>query len=409
MKRALPIVLGAALLLIAGIAAAFLLRPERGDPAAGDRLRVLFTGETLGRLDPCICDGTLAGGLAFRDGFLKRQTDEYLLFDTGNMARGTRHLERLRAASVLRAMARMGYDAANLGEHEIALGVDGVRELHGLGVPLVSANVVTGDGETVVPSHRLVQCGGLAVAVTGVVEDDRFPCGPGLRVRPAREELARLMPRLRERARVLVLLADLELAAVRDLAQDFPELTAILFRGRQDSHKPERVNRTVIASIYGGRYIGDLTLTWKTPRRAVPTTGRAVVLDDRFAGGRTPVQAPEGVEVSPSELAFGAFRQGELHRSRLTVTNHNDKPITLGRVYSPCTCFALEVEEVHIPPGESTSIDVTLHSLELSGENTFSLYVEVQGVTSGILVVPATAMVEPERKAPGRESLERAP
>ncbi len=127
-----------------------------------------------------------------------------------------------------------------------------------------------------------VACGGLDVVVTGVVDAACRPVGKGLSVDPARGALARLLPDLQRAGDVLVLLADLAEADVRALAGEFPEIALILFRGRGDSLAPERVNRTVIASVYGqARYVGDLELAWSSPAD-VTADGRAVLLDTDY-------------------------------------------------------------------------------------------------------------------------------
>jgi hypothetical protein len=270
------VVIGAAVIMYA------LVRGD-GRPRRGSRLRVLFSGETFGELEPCNCSGKMAGGLPVRGGYIEAQKGRFLLLDTGCIGNGARGFEVLRTEAALRGMAAMGYDAANVGEHELWLGRERLLELGKLGVPFVSANVHNDDGTPAVQPYLIVRRSGLRIAVTGVVEAGLAEVGAGLEVDAPREVLGRLIPELHERAGVIIVLADLELPAVRDLANDFPEITAILFRGRDDSHAPELVNRTIIASVYGeARYLADIRLEWTSPH-AVGATGEAVLLDERFA------------------------------------------------------------------------------------------------------------------------------
>jgi len=277
--------------IAAGIVVVGVLLARGGRPVAGSRLRVLFTGETMGELEPCNCSGKMAGGLPARGGYVARQTREFLLLDTGNVGNGARDFEVLRAEAALRGMKDMGYDAVNIGEHELWLGREKLSRLGRLGVPFVSANVLDETGLPAAKAYLLLKCSGLAVAVTGLVESGRYETGSGLRVSPPREAIARLIPQLRRKAGVIIVLADLDVESVRQLARDFPEITAILFRGRGDSHAPEMVNRTAIASVYGeARYIADLTLTWETPQH-LSARGEAVLLDERFAPSLKIIQA----------------------------------------------------------------------------------------------------------------------
>jgi len=254
-------------------------------PHNGSKLRVIFSGETQGELEPCNCSGKMAGGLPARGGYLAGQGGEFLLLDTGCIGNGARYFELLRTYAAVSGMEAMHYDAANVGEHELWLGRDDLSQLAGHGgVPFVSANVHDVDGRVIYPLnlYRLLQRIVLKIAVTGLVDNVRYQPGPGLAVDPPREALARLLPQLRAAAGVIVVLADLDLPAVKELAQDFPEVTLILFRGRGDAFGPERINRTIVATVFGeARYLGDVNLSWSSPRE-VTATGTPVLLDDRF-------------------------------------------------------------------------------------------------------------------------------
>ncbi len=253
---------------------------------SADAVRVLFTGETMGELEPCQCAGVMAGGLPVRGAYVGQQARPFLLLDVGCVGAGARRFEVLRTLAALRAMKAMGYDAANVGETELWLGGEGLRELAEVGVPLVSANVTTEDGSPAVTTHLFLDRG----AVTGVADHEHDNVGAGLRLQPPREALARLLPALREKADTIIVLADLNEAQVRALAEEFPEITLILFRGRGDSLPPQRVNRTVIASIYGeSRYIGDLTLSRDA---ALPeATGKAVLLEQTLGADERVIAA----------------------------------------------------------------------------------------------------------------------
>jgi hypothetical protein len=269
----------------AAACAVVLLRPWPRGPVAGSRLRILFTGETLGELEPCNCSGKMAGGLPARGSCFAAASGVDLRLDTGCVGAGARAFEQLRTDAALRAMARLGYDAINLGRTEVWLGRDAIARRLEAGVPFVSANVLdAASGRPVAPEVRRFERGGMAVAVVGVVgEEARGRAGPGLAVGPPREAVARLVPRLAARPGAVVLLADLALPAVRDLSRDFPEIAVILFRGAGDSHPPEMVNRTVVASVYGeARYVGDVTVRWRSPHERT-AEGEAILLDDRFA------------------------------------------------------------------------------------------------------------------------------
>ncbi len=81
----------------AAAVAMVVLSRSGGRPTKGSRLRVLFSGETQGELEPCNCSEKMAGGLPARGGYIARQSGEFLLLDTGCVGKGAREFEVLRA------------------------------------------------------------------------------------------------------------------------------------------------------------------------------------------------------------------------------------------------------------------------------------------------------------------------
>lgn len=380
------------LVLCAAAALAWRALSNRPEPAA-DTLHIRFTGESLGRIAACLCETTYAGGLTHRRNYLATQDVPYLLLDTGNaVAPGAAGLAD--AGEMLTAMQEIGVAAMNLGETEVALGLQGIAGLAAHGVPFVSLNLAAEDGAVDppwTPALHLVH-EGHALSVAGVV-DPGFRAGRGLRIRPLRESLAEWVEAERGHGRVLCLLADLTLTQVQEVARDFPEITLLLFRGRNDTHLPERVNRTWIASIYGSRYIAELALHRDAQGRPL-VTGQPVELDAQFAGDAGQTAALEGVTSDPAALDFGTFTRGQTRSAPLRLHNANPTPVRVGRVLSPCGCLPMTFPQVEIPAGGDVTLDVTIHSADLSGEVQFDLFIELRGAARGLLKVPATATVK---------------
>ena len=246
-------------------------------------VRILFTGETMGELEPCNCASQMAGGLPARGDYIAQQVGEYLLLDTGCVSRGAREFERLRGEAALRAMQAMGYHAVNIGEHELWLKPDELAVFNKIGVPFVSANASIPDSTGLILPYLELHHAGQIFAVTGVVDDTYTRVESAFRVDPPSEAIGRLLSSLPNDIEQIILLADLVEVDVRELARQFPEIDVILFRGRGDSLPPTRVNRTVIASVYGeSRYIADIMLT-ANPEVGWDANGEAVLLDSRYA------------------------------------------------------------------------------------------------------------------------------
>ncbi|TVR45148.1 MAG: DUF1573 domain-containing protein [Planctomycetota bacterium] len=360
-------------------------------PEAGSEMRVLFSGESLGRILPNMCEGYPAGGLEFRAGFLAQQRRPFLLLDTGCLTTPGPDAA-LWAEEILRQLGEMVYDAVNLGEHEANLGAAELARLAKVGPPLVNANVRRlADDQPVAQPFIVSRRGGYRSAITGLV-DEALVRAPDLRAESPHEALARLLPAMREAAEVLVVLADLDREQADALARDFPELHLILHRSRNNTRLPESVNRAVVGAIYGDRYIADTTLTWEGQRRLSART-EATELTSQSAGAAPIQNIPEGLRVSPERIDFGPIADGEQRQAQLTIHNDSSGLVRLSRVLSTCGCFVLGIEEQDIAAGAQLEITVTLHAVALEASNNVSLYLQLEGAVEGMLMVPATAQI----------------
>lgn len=276
-------VAGAAFVVLAAVVIKALAgRAEGRRPVAGSQLRVIFTGETSGELEPCDCSGPESGGLPRRGGYLEAQKGEYLVLDIGCMGSGAREFELLRLDAVLRGMAAMKYDAANVAEPELWLGKTELSKRREHPVTLVSANVVDESGRNVVRPYILLERSGLKAAVSGVVSAGRYLTGPGLKVDDPFEALGKILPAMVEQSGIIIVLADLDASEVRQLVNLYPEISLVLYRARGDSHLPETLHRTVIAAVAGeALYVGDITLSWDA-RGQVEGHGAFITLEAQF-------------------------------------------------------------------------------------------------------------------------------
>lgn len=141
---------------------------------------------------------------------VKAQGGHVLLLDGGDINTGVPESDLQQAEPDFRGMSAIGYDAMAVGNHEFdrSLAVMRRQRLEWSTFPWLSANVYQG-GRRMFEPYRIFRLGKVRVAVLGLTTDDtmktmsreRFP---GVEVRTPAAEAAKLVPRLRRKADVVI-------------------------------------------------------------------------------------------------------------------------------------------------------------------------------------------------------------
>ena len=189
-------------------------------PDAVPDVLVLATGETVGRLEPCLCNLDQPGGITRRPTALKHLIPPHgraIIADNGDLTTGFGPLAQLKFDVVLDAMVLMNYDAWNLGETDLFLGADRLAAALARqpGVKALSANVSHPALKDVVGPYLIKRftVDGRAVrfAVVGILSrefaDQVKAVDKAYVIRPPAEVLKELLPKIRGEADVVVLLA----------------------------------------------------------------------------------------------------------------------------------------------------------------------------------------------------------
>jgi Cytochrome c554 and c-prime len=219
------------------------LVPPAGVPPLPEGLReaglvVAWSGDTSARFEPCGCTAGMFGGLSRRAALLARvEPGRLLALELGGWCAGGEDYQLLRSAAYLAGLARAGIRAVGIGRAEVALGAPALRAhgrtAAGLALALVSANVLASDGAALVPPLALVHAGGMDLAITSVAPSDAT--GPGLSVRDPADAVAGLLARAQ--GAPLIVLADLDEAALQDFARAVPGV-ALVIGGAVSSPSP---------------------------------------------------------------------------------------------------------------------------------------------------------------------------
>ena len=155
----------------------------------GTPLTLIYSSNTLGELEACgTCPETGDnGGLARRAHYIKKVREEaqnLLVLDGGDALAmsyfdrpSEREKARKRADFVLKAYEKMGYDAINIGDTDLALGVEYLRSLEKKSkIPFISANLKDKKtGEPIFNPYLVKEIGGLKVGIIGLLTPNIHP------------------------------------------------------------------------------------------------------------------------------------------------------------------------------------------------------------------------------------------
>lgn len=230
-----------------------------------DRVVLFVSADSRGYLEPCGCRRDQAGGLPGRATVIEdKKAPNRLVVDVGNLSPGVRPYEMLKLRYLLEGMAKIGYDAVNLGQAEAEMDRETLQQaLKTSPLPFVTANVIAKDTKKpVAEPYRIVQRGKLRIGVTGVTHADARDVGPGLEVRPPIEALAEIIPTLKKSCDYLVVLAFVDEEGLREIASKFHEVDCVLGGDvPQTSSSVMEINRAIVFSVTDhGKVIGEIDL-----------------------------------------------------------------------------------------------------------------------------------------------------
>jgi 5'-nucleotidase len=142
-----------------------------------DTISILHTNDVHSRLEPFPMDGSKnagLGGVATRAAIINQirlETDNVLLLDAGDIFEGTPYFNLYKGEPEMKAMSRMQYDAATMGNHDFAAGIDNFAfQLQHASFPILLCNYDfsnTAMANKHLP-YKIFDKKGIKVGVTGV-------------------------------------------------------------------------------------------------------------------------------------------------------------------------------------------------------------------------------------------------
>ncbi|HOF88675.1 MAG TPA: metallophosphatase, partial [Armatimonadota bacterium] len=204
-------------------------------------IRILATGDMHGWLEPQRIDGQVYGGpgqmLAYWKTAEQYVPKKFLVISCGDIATGPMLSVTFKGQPAVEMMNLMGYDLSVVGNHEFDYGIEGLANMaRWANFPFLAGNLRKADEtlNTLVASTLLYEEQGVKVGVIGltVKELARYAQIGALKTDDYAHAVRALAPRLRGRgAKVIIVAAHAEMAALEQLAQEIADLNIPLILG----------------------------------------------------------------------------------------------------------------------------------------------------------------------------------
>ena len=151
-------------------------------------LTLIYTSNTMGEVESCGClEAGDAGGLGRRSYYIntvRKEAKNLLILDGGDALvlsfldrESEREKARRRAGVVMKVYEKMGYDALNIGDTDLGLGVEYLVALQKKSkTPFLSANLKEKKrGSPIFKSHLVKEVNGMRIGIIGLLTPDIHP------------------------------------------------------------------------------------------------------------------------------------------------------------------------------------------------------------------------------------------
>ena len=218
-----------------------------------------------------------------------------LVVDSGDLffkprAIGSVESHRARANLIGKAFLRMKADAINIGDEDLAQGIEFLQAESTRGLPLISANLISASsGKRIFPAYRIKRVEDLRIAFIGLMSNWTGPLSRSvadiIRVKNPAEALREILPEVRAQADLAILLSDLGSHGDALLVRSIPDLPIVLggHEGRFQKY-PQMEGRSYLFQSYTkGMYVGFLRLNVKNPSASFHDQGKPDQIRDRLS------------------------------------------------------------------------------------------------------------------------------
>ncbi len=199
------------------------------------------------------------------------------LFKTAKLPKKHRDVYIEKADIILKTMGKLNYQAINVGQYDLALGVDYLKKKQKkYNLPLLSANLTDRTGTRIFPSSKLVTVQGIKLGIIGIIRHrlkrKKIPGGNFLRVlspiKVAKSEADKLR---KEGASIVIVLTDMDDMESRMLTKREISVDVIISSCRRNRISlPSIQNKKIILHLNRyGENVGCLQI-FRVGKKAAP-------------------------------------------------------------------------------------------------------------------------------------------
>lgn len=197
--------------------------------------------------------------------------------------------DSLKAAFLVETMDQLGYDVVNVGERELNFGQAFLLNAYKkTKMDLVSANLVlAGSRKPFTKPYVVRKAGTVKVAFTGLIGKElklrEFPGDAKLEILDPAETMKRLLPEMRKKADVVVLLSHLGMTESQKLTIEAPGIDVMVFGHQPGLYRTLAKTQDVITVRGGerGQHIPQVHLVVED-KKITSFDGDVVILDDKI-------------------------------------------------------------------------------------------------------------------------------
>ncbi len=223
-------------------------------PLFGERLSIVYTGNTYSSLYPCgYCPGS-SGGVTRRSKVIKRlrkKEKSLLLVDAGNFTAGgfldssriNASLDKKRTTYYLRILNKLKYDAIAIGEAEFNFGIEFLKEIiKKYSLPFVSCNISL-EG---VRAYIIKDIHSAKVGIVGITDSEVLNKN-NLSQKDYRISLEKVVKEIKDKVDFIILLSSMPDYINEEIANNFKDIRFIISSGgRKAAYSKNKVNNTLI-------------------------------------------------------------------------------------------------------------------------------------------------------------------